>query len=140
LQDPLHLLLVAYLHAAFSTLHAPVSTLSSPASNAPLVIVAAPDFTSDEVVIHAGSLLRDHEHALAAALAGYAQQHAIALLPAVHVDVLPAQGMLGRVNGKICVLGGPELLAQAGIDASGLESEAGMLRERGMTVCFLSIG
>lgn len=117
-----------------------MSKLSSPASDAPLFIVAAPDFTSDEVVIHAGSLLKEHEHALTAPLADYAQQHAIALLPAVHVDVLPAQGLLGRVNGKICVLGEPELLARAGIDAAGLESEAGMLRERGMAVCFLSIG
>src|SRR5690606_25677595 len=112
----------------------------SPTSDASPCILAAPDFTSDEVVIHAGSLLDGHEHALAAPLTAYARQHAIGLLPASHVDVLPELGLLGRVNGKVCVLGGPDLLTQAGIDVSGMEREAKRLRDQRMSVYFLSIG
>ncbi len=103
-------------------------------------IVAAPDFTSDEVVIHAASLLKEHEHELTESILAYAHQHAIELLPASHVEVLPEQGRLGRVNGKICVLGKQELLMKAGIDISFLAHETEILRERQMKPYLLSIG
>ena len=102
--------------------------------------MAAPDFTSDEVVIQAGSLLMGRAHALADAVLAHAQQHAIALLSASHVEELPDQGLLGRVNGKISVLGKQSLLTQAGIDISFLAREADALHKRQMAVYFLSIG
>lgn len=102
--------------------------------------MAAPDFTIDEVVIHAASLLKGRAHALEAAMLAYAHKHAIDLMSAAHVEALPDQGLLGRVNGKISVLGKPSLLGEAGIDTASLESEAKALCGREKDVYFLSIG
>lgn len=103
-------------------------------------IVAAPDFTSDEVVIHAASLLKGRSHALTEPVLAYAHRHVIDLLPASHVEVVSDQGLLGRVNGKICVLGGRAVMMQAGIDLSFLARETEVLHAKTLMVYWLSIG
>lgn len=112
---------------------------NNPSSNS-LYLLAAPDFSTDEVVIHAGSLLKTSGHALEGPVCAYADTHRISLLPAAHVEAQERGGWTGRVNGKICVLGDQRLMDNAHIDTGALEAQGLTLSEQGKEIYFLSIG
>lgn len=103
-------------------------------------MAAAPDFNTDEVAIHAASLLKDSGHRLEQPVVAYARLYGIELLPVAHVEIVPDQGLLGRVNGKISVLGNQSLMTQVGIDIASMQEEAQAWRDTGKDVFFLSIG
>lgn len=102
--------------------------------------MAAPDFSTDEVLIHAGSLLNKSGHPLEEAVLALAQAHQIPLLAATYVDPVAGLGLVGRVNGKICVLGKESLMAEAGIDIACLQTEPAILQQTDRVHYFLSIG
>jgi Cu+-exporting ATPase len=102
--------------------------------------MAAPDFNTDEILTHAGSLLQGSGHLLEEAVLALAKAQGIALLSAAYVDGIAGEGLVGRVNGKICVLGNESLMAKAGIDIACLQSEQAALQQAGATHFFLSIG
>lgn len=118
----------------------PVMKRNTEAPYAPLDVMAAPDFNTDEVLIHAGSLLEGSGHPLEEAVRALTQAQGIALLPAAHVDCLAGQGWMGRVNGKICVLGEESLMVEAGIDIACLRAEQTASLSAGTAHFFLSIG
>lgn len=105
-----------------------------------LSVHAAPDFNTDEVMIHAASLLKEGKHPFAAAVRALAQEQGIGLLSAAYVETRADQGWTGRVNGKICVLGKESLMAQAHVDTGALAMANRSLLESSHDVYFLSIG
>jgi cation transport ATPase len=118
----------------------PVTKRNTEALYAPLGVMAAPDFNTDEVLIHAGSLLKGSGHPLEEAVLALIQAQGIALLPAAHVDCFAGKGWMGRVNGKICVLGEESLMAEAGIDIAYLQAEQAASLSAETAHFFLSIG
>lgn len=101
---------------------------------------AAPDFSTDEVIIHAGSLLKESDQALGRLISAYAAVHQIPLLPATHVEAHQCGGWIGRVNGKICVLGNGQLMERVHIDVGALQETRLILEEQGKDIYFLSVG
>lgn len=118
----------------------PVTNRNTESARAPIRVIAAFDFNTDEVLIHAGSLLRGSGHPLEEPVLALSRTQGVALLPAAYVDYIAGKGLVGRVNGKICVLGKPDLLAEAGIDIASLQAEQAASLLGNTEHFFLSIG
>jgi cation transport ATPase len=103
-------------------------------------VMAAPDFNTDEVLIHAGSLLKGSGHPLEVSVLTLSQTQGVTLLPVAHADCIAEKGWVGRVNGKICVLGEESLMIEAGIDIASLQALQTALPSAETEHVFLSIG
>ncbi|MGE5591340.1 MAG: heavy metal translocating P-type ATPase [Bacillota bacterium] len=103
-------------------------------------VVAAPGWTSREVLALGASLEHPSEHPLARAVLAAAQAENLALQPVEGFEALPGKGAVGRLEGRLCRIGSPafqvEALGMARLPA--LSAEADQLESQGMTVLVLS--
>jgi Cu+-exporting ATPase len=92
-----------------------------------------------EVLRLAASLERGSEHPLAAAIVDGATERGLELAAAEQFQSYTGKGVTGRVGEHDVALGNKALLADAGIDASELDSTADEHRSKGEGVMFVAI-
>jgi Cu+-exporting ATPase len=101
-------------------------------------IIAAAEFGEADVLRLAASVERGSEHPLAAAIVAAAAQRNLATAEVGDFDAPAGKGVTGTVDGRKVALGSANYLAELGIDASSLQSDADRLRRDGATVVFLA--
>jgi P-type Cu+ transporter len=104
-----------------------------------VAITPAPGFDEASVLQFAASVEGASEHPLAAAIVAAAAERNIATLPASDFDAPAGKGVLGTVAEKRVALGNENFLAELGIAADALKSNAETLRVGGATVVFVAV-
>jgi P-type Cu+ transporter len=104
-----------------------------------IAIVTADGVTEAEALRLAASVERASEHPLAAAIVAAAAERGIAPADVTEFDSPTGKGVLGTVAGRKIAIGQTKFLAELGIEATVLESDAARLRGDGATVVFLAI-
>jgi P-type Cu+ transporter len=87
----------------------------------------------------AASLERGSEHPLAAAIVAGAEERGVPVGPSEAFEARTGKGVVGKVGGRPVALGNAALLADLGIDASGLAAAAESLRGSAQTAMFVAI-
>jgi Cu+-exporting ATPase len=103
-------------------------------------IVAAVGFSEADVLRLAASVERGSEHPLAAAIVAAAADRKIVAAEVADFDAPAGKGVIGTVEGRKVALGSANFMAELGIDASSLQSDADRLRRDGATVVLLAAG
>ena len=85
------------------------------------------------------SLERGSEHPLAAAIVRSANERGLILAPADNFDSPIGKGVTGTVDGRTLVIGNRQIMTEAGINTSGLDQKADVLRRDGATAIFVAI-
>jgi len=102
-------------------------------------IKTAPGVNEGEVLRLAASLERGSEHPLADAILRAAKDRSLTLSEATDFDSPVGRGVLGVVDGKRVVLGGPPLMAEQGIETGSLAADADAMRKDGATAIFVAV-
>ena len=100
---------------------------------------AAMGFSEEDVLRFAASLERASEHPLAEAIVRAALERKIALPEPTQFDAAPGKGVVGRVEGRIVVVGSSMFLVQNGVDTAPFGGEAAALGAEGATAIFAAI-
>jgi P-type Cu+ transporter len=100
-------------------------------------IVANEGFNEVEVLRLASGVERASEHPLAAAIMRAAGDRGIAPPAVTDFDSPTGKGVLGRIEGRIVVLGNAKFLAEQGIDTVALADKAEALRSNGTSAIFV---
>jgi len=87
----------------------------------------------------AASLERGSEHPLGEAMLRAAADRGLELEEASDFRSLAGRGVLGIVDGKGVIIGGPALMAEHGIEVSALDASAETLRQGGATAVFAAV-
>ena len=103
-------------------------------------VVPAAGVAEAELLRVAAALERGSEHPLAAAIVLAADTREMAVPQAADFRAEIGRGVRGTVEGRAAILGTPELLAEAGVDAAPLATRADALRREGQTVVFVAVG
>ncbi len=103
-----------------------------------IAVIAAAGLSEADVLRLAASVERGSEHPLAAAIVAAAAERNLAMAEVGDFDAPPGKGVIGTVDGRKVALGNTNFLAELGIDASSLQSDADGLRRDGATVVFLA--
>jgi Cu+-exporting ATPase len=101
-------------------------------------LVPASGVFENDLLRLAASLERGSEHPLAAAITHGAEDKRIPLQSADRFESVTGKGVKGFVDGKAVALGNRSLMADLGIDTSGLSETAEKLRADGQTAMFVS--
>jgi Cu+-exporting ATPase len=101
-------------------------------------LVPVPGIPENDLLRLSASLERGSEHPLAAAITRGAEEKGIPLHPADRFESITGKGVKGVVEGKTVALGNRGLMADLGIDISGLSEPAEKLRADGQTAMFVS--
>jgi Cu+-exporting ATPase len=88
-------------------------------------VVAAPGFTTDEVLDIAASVERGSEHPLAAAILAQADASGLGKRAVEGFEAVAGRGVRGRVEGRDAIVGTAAFLEAAGVDLSPLAGVAG---------------
>ena len=102
-------------------------------------VVPAPGFRAEEVLGLAAGLERGSEHPLAAAILEGARDRGLEPAELRGFEARAGQGILGTVAGRRVALGNAGLLAELGLEVSGLLAKAEHLRGLGATVVFVAL-
>ncbi len=102
-------------------------------------VVPAAGFDKRAVLRYAASVERASEHPLAAAIVAAAAHRGLDLPPVAGFDAQAGRGVFGMVERRRVMLGNAALLAECGIAADALQSEAERLRGDGATVIFVAV-
>jgi Cu+-exporting ATPase len=103
-------------------------------------IVTTAGFDEADVLRLAASVERDSEHPLAAAIVAAAADRKIVAAEVADFDAPAGKGVIGTVEGRKVALGSANFMAELGIGASSLQSDADRLRRDGATVVLLAAG
>jgi Cu+-exporting ATPase len=96
-------------------------------------------FEEAEVLRLAGSVERNSEHPLAAAIVAAAQARKLELSPVRGFDAAAGKGVIGMVEKKRLALGNAAFLRELNIDTAPLAAQAERLRADGATAVFLAV-
>jgi P-type Cu+ transporter len=99
----------------------------------------AAGLNENELLALAASLERGSEHPLAEAIVRAATERGLTLSEAKDFDSPVGKGVIGTVGGRKIVIGKSQFLAEFGIDANEMETEADALRRDGATVILIAI-
>lgn len=102
-------------------------------------IVAAPEFTEEQILSLAAALEKGSEHPLAHAIVTEALEKNIPLKKAEGFNSPTGKGVTGIVDGQPIALGNIRMMEDTGVDVSTLSSQADTLRSDGATVIFVAI-
>jgi Cu+-exporting ATPase len=103
-------------------------------------LVPASGISENDLLRLAASLERGSEHPLAAAITHGAEDRRIPLQSADRFESVTGKGVKGFIDGNAVALGNRSLMADLGIDTSGLSEAAEKLRADGQTAMFVSEG
>ncbi|ADP19265.1 copper-translocating P-type ATPase 4 [Achromobacter xylosoxidans A8] len=101
--------------------------------------IAAPGYTSDEVLRLAASLDQGSEHPLADAIVSAARAQGLALAKAEDFDSGSGIGVRGTVEGKRLALGNTALMEQEGVQVDALRADGERLRGEGASIMHLAV-
>ena len=99
----------------------------------------APGTTEADLLQLAASVERASEHPLAQAIVNAATERKLTLSQPEGVDSPVGKGVLGRVDGRLVVIGNATFLTEQGVDASTLQSVADELRRDGATAVLVGV-
>jgi len=102
-------------------------------------VVAARDYSEDEILRLAASLERASEHPLAEAIVRGAERKGVHLSSANGFQSVTGKGVTGEVDGRKVALGNAKLLETLGIPADALIQQAETLRTEGQTAMFVAV-
>ena len=102
-------------------------------------VIAANNFSEDEVLGWAASLDALSEHPLAVAIVAHAKQKTLALQTVTDFEAVTGQGVRGQLIGKRLLLGNTRLMQAQNIDVTAVDDRVRSLREQGQTVMFLAV-
>ena len=102
-------------------------------------VIAAKNFSEEEVLILGASLERASEHPLAAAIVKGAEEKSLKLTAGEQFESLTGQGVRGRISDRQVALGNAKLMAAQNIDTTPLQKQADELRLEGQTVMFVAV-
>lgn len=102
-------------------------------------IVPADGLDENEVLRLASGVERSSEHPLAAAIMRAVAERGIVTPDVTEFDSPTGKGALGRVEGRMVVLGNAKFLSEKGIDTSALAAVAESLRADGATAIFIGV-
>src|SRR5262245_11336568 len=108
---------------------------------APRVVAVRPSasFPENDLLRLAASLERASQHPLASAIVAAAKTRKLSLAEPQDFDAPVGKGVTGTIEGRQLVIGNVRILAEAGIDAAGLATQAETLRRDGATAVFIAI-
>jgi P-type Cu+ transporter len=101
--------------------------------------IAIPGHTEEEVLRWAASLDQGSEHPLAEALVAAARERNLVLEKAAGFESIAGAGVRGTVGNRQINVGNAALMAQVGVSADELKSQAETLRAEGASVMYASI-
>jgi Cu+-exporting ATPase len=87
----------------------------------------------------AASLERSSEHPLADAIVRAATERKLALANPEGFDSPVGKGVVGKVEGRNLVIGNRRIMADAGIDTTGLDASADEMRRDGATAIYVAV-
>ncbi len=93
----------------------------------------------DELVRLVASAERSSEHPLGQAIVQGAEQRGSSLLEPSQFQSVTGRGITATVDGRTVWVGTRQLLAEQGVDASGLEPEGARLAEQGKTAIYVAV-
>ena len=102
-------------------------------------VVAADGFHEQDILVLGASLERASEHPLAEAIVRGAEDKDVVLLPVDDFKSITGKGVMGKVDGKMVVLGNLKLLEHHSIDPGQLPQLAESGRAEGQTVILIAI-
>ena len=102
-------------------------------------VVVAPGFDEVDVLSLAASLERHSEHSLAVAIVEGAARRRAAPHTVEEFRMVPGHGVMGRVAGRVVILGNRAFLAEQGVATDPLEAQAEALRRAGQSVMFVAV-
>src|SRR5581483_9770230 len=102
-------------------------------------IVPANGFDETELLRLAAGVERASEHPLAQAIVAAAEERKLDIPKVLGFDAPAGRGALGRVDGKIVVLGSAAFMTERNIDATPLAAKADAMRAEGATVLFATV-
>ncbi len=102
-------------------------------------IVPAAGFAEDDVLRLAASLERSSEHPLAAAILRAATERGAALADPADFESVTGQGVRGRIEGRLVVLGNARLMDGAAVTLGDLAAASDGLRGTGATALFVAV-
>ena len=102
-------------------------------------VIAAKNFSEEEVLILGASLERASEHPLAAAIVKGAEEKSLKLTAGEQFESVTGQGVRGRISDRQVALGNAKLMAAQNIDTTPLQKQADELRLEGQTVMFVAV-
>ena len=95
--------------------------------------------SADDLIRLAASVERASEHPLGDAIVREASARGLAPTGAADFVSTVGQGVSARVDGHAVAVGGPRLMAEAGVDIAPLSARAEALREAGATAVFIAV-
>ncbi|MEO8140927.1 MAG: copper-translocating P-type ATPase, partial [Gemmatimonadota bacterium] len=95
--------------------------------------------TTHELLRLAGALEHLSEHPLAAAIVQAGSEASLTLPAAESFEVLPGEGVTGRVEGHVVAVGNHRLLHRLGVDTAGFAAASDRLAESGATIAFVAV-
>jgi Cu+-exporting ATPase len=104
-----------------------------------VAIHPAPGMDEARLLRLAASLERGSEHPLGGAMLRAAADRGLALEEASDFRSLAGRGVLGTVEGKGVIIGGPALMTEHGVEVSALDADAETLRQGGATAVFVAV-
>ncbi len=96
-------------------------------------ILSLSELDDNELLTLAASLEKPSEHPLAFAILTEAKKSGIDIVPVSNFKAHPGKGIEGMIRGKRYVAGGPQILAENGIDTSPIEEHISSLAGAGKT-------
>ncbi len=102
-------------------------------------VVSLGEEDENELLALAASLERASEHPLAEAIVAGARARNVALADPSEFQSITGKGVMARVRDREVVLGNASLMADRGIDTSGLDQSAEALRREGATAMFVAV-
>ena len=102
-------------------------------------IVRLAAIAEDDILAVAAALERGSEHPLAEAIVEGAAAKSVRKLDATDFEAVTGKGVKGRVDGRSAALGNAAMMQDLGIDVSGAEAAADVLRAAGKTAMFVAI-
>jgi Cu+-exporting ATPase len=111
-------------------------TVGKPAFRA---VVAAPEFSEEQVLRAAASLDQGSEHPLAEAIVAEARRRTLSLETAADFESSTGIGVRGTVAGARTAVGNTVLMKQDGIDVEPIVQSAEKLRAEGASVVFVAV-
>ncbi|MDB5658243.1 MAG: copper-transporting ATPase protein, partial [Cypionkella sp.] len=102
-------------------------------------IVRLAAIAEDDILAVAAALERGSEHPLAEAIVEGAAAKSVRKLDATDFEAVTGKGVKGRVDGRPAALGNAAMMQDLGLDVSGAEAAADLLRVSGKTAMFVAI-
>ncbi|HEX2500981.1 MAG TPA: heavy metal translocating P-type ATPase [Methylomirabilota bacterium] len=102
-------------------------------------VLAAPPHDEAELLRLAAGLERGSEHPLAGAIVAGARERGLTLEEATEFQVVPGQGVSGRIGGRGVALGNARFLETLGVAPGALGERAEALRREGQTAVFVVV-